>query len=54
MAQLQNQQLEYVIDDEYYNMNEFADNSFENNNSPTTFASDPMDSDFEDDFDQVQ
>ncbi|GJZ83326.1 hypothetical protein Tco_0648499 [Tanacetum coccineum] len=46
MAQLHNQQLEYIIDDEYYNMNEFADHS------SATFAADPMDSDFEDDIDQ--
>ncbi|GJY94375.1 hypothetical protein Tco_0510736 [Tanacetum coccineum] len=46
MAQSDNQQLEYIIDDEYYNMNEFADHSH------ATFAADPMDSDFEHDSDQ--
>ncbi|KAL4565979.1 hypothetical protein LXL04_030087 [Taraxacum kok-saghyz] len=54
MAQFQNQELEYIIDDEYYDMTDFADSPFRdnNNNSQTSCAEDSMDSDFEDDFDQ--
>ncbi|GKC01069.1 FAD/NAD(P)-binding oxidoreductase family protein [Tanacetum coccineum] len=47
MAQSHNQQLEYITDDEYYNMKKFVDHSH------TTFVADPMDSNFEDDIDQV-
>lgn len=56
MAQFQNQELEYVIDDEFYDMTDSAyTSSFEDNDSHsrTTFAADSMDSDCEDDFEQV-
>lgn len=54
MAQFQNQELEYTINDEYYDMADFDDRSsqFNNNHSQTSCAEDSMDSDFEDDFDQ--
>lgn len=55
MAQFQSQELEYMINGEYYDMTDSADSSFEDNHnhSRTSFAADSMDSDFEDDFDQV-
>ncbi|KAL8226360.1 hypothetical protein R6Q57_016192 [Mikania cordata] len=54
MAQFQNQELEYMIDDEYYDMTHFADSSFEGNHNQShrSIAADSMDSDFEDDFEQ--
>ncbi|KAI3672416.1 hypothetical protein L6452_38504 [Arctium lappa] len=54
MAQFQNQELEYMIDDEYYDMNDFADSSVEHtdNHLNRSCAADSMDSDFEDDFEQ--
>lgn len=54
MAQFQNQELEYMIDDEYYDMTDFEHNNNNNNNHlQKNCAEDSMDSDFEDDFDQV-
>ncbi|KVH99500.1 hypothetical protein Ccrd_022265 [Cynara cardunculus var. scolymus] len=54
MAQFQNQELEYMIDDEYYDMTDFADSSVEDtgNQLNRSCAADSMDSDFEDDFEQ--
>ncbi|KAI3825897.1 hypothetical protein L1987_07615 [Smallanthus sonchifolius] len=54
MAQFQSQELEYMINGEYYDMSDSADSSFEDyhNHSRRSFAADSMDSDFEDDFDQ--
>ncbi|CAI9291643.1 unnamed protein product [Lactuca saligna] len=53
MAQFQNQELEYMIDDEYYDMTDFEHNHNNNNNHlQKSRAEDSMDSDFEDDFDQ--
>lgn len=55
MAQFQNQELEYRIDNQYYDMNNFADSSFEDNDnhSRRSIAADSVDSDFEDDYEQV-
>ena len=54
MAQSQTQELEYMINDEYYDMSDSADSSFEvnHNHSRRRLVADSMDSDFEDDFDQ--
>ncbi|KAJ0512343.1 hypothetical protein HanHA300_Chr10g0345171 [Helianthus annuus] len=54
MAQFQNQELEYMINDGYYDMTDSADSSSEDNQnySHRSLTADSMDSDFEDDFEQ--
>ena len=56
MAQFDNGDLEYVVD-ELYDMTGFEDeyyNPFTQNEPETNNGSDPLDSDFEDDFESVQ
>lgn len=56
MAQFHNGDLEYIVDD-LYDMTGFEDeydNPFAQNEPETNNDSDPLDSDFEDDFESVQ
>ncbi|CAK9139753.1 unnamed protein product [Ilex paraguariensis] len=50
MAQFHNHELEYIVDD-YYDTTDFADNPFEDDESPRSGGvDDSLDSYFEDDF----
>ncbi|CAK9136168.1 unnamed protein product [Ilex paraguariensis] len=53
MAQFHNHELEYIVDD-YYDTTDFADNPFEDDESPRSGGvDDSLDSYFEDDFELV-
>uniref|UniRef100_A0A5B7BSI3 Uncharacterized protein n=1 Tax=Davidia involucrata TaxID=16924 RepID=A0A5B7BSI3_DAVIN len=51
MAQFQNHELEYMVDD-YYDMTDFDDNPFEETESQRNSVDESLDSDIDDDFDK--
>lgn len=53
MEHFQNDDLEYVVDDYYYDMADFDDDDLLPDNEPQRNNDDSPDSDFEDDFETV-